>query len=103
MGAIIGTLIAGNIVKYGRKRGLLISNALLFIALVINLISSEWLFNLGKFIHGVAAGFFLFFSPVYLNEFVPVIIRGTIGGSTCLFIGFGAVTPLLIEIYSNSA
>ena len=75
----------------------------MFIGLVINLIQNVWLFNVGKFIHGVAVGFFLFFGPVYLNEFVPVHIRGVIGGSTSLFIGFGAATPFkFIELYSKN-
>ena len=100
---MIGALYAGNIAIYGRKMGLYICNGLLIVGLGITLSSNIWIFSLGKFIHGVSAGFFLFFGPVYLNEFVPVIIRGTMGGSTSVLIGVGAAIPFkFIPMYSKN-
>ena len=100
-GATVGALNAGRIAKYGRRNGLFICNALLIVGLTINLLPNLWLFAIGKFIHGISAGFYLFFGPVYLNEFVPTIIRGTVGGSTSVLIGVGAAIPFkFISMYS---
>ena len=100
---MFGALNAGNIAKYGRKMGLYFSNFLMMTGIAITFSSNIWLFGLGKFIHGESAGFFLFFGPVYLNEFVPVIIRGTMGGTTSVLIGAGAAIPIkLMPLYSKN-
>ena len=67
LGAIIGAPLAGNLAKYGIKRGLYVSNLILIVGLCVTFLPNIWLFALGRFIHGMSVGFYLFYGPVYLS------------------------------------
>lgn len=84
LGGILGALVSGIVAdKFGRKRGMLIVNFIVFITILVNS-SSKYLKSYesilaGRFLGGVYSGLFTGVLPLYLNETSPMNMRGIIG------------------------
>ncbi len=82
MGAAIGTLTAGNFVKYGKKNCIHGANLIVILGAALTLVRLKEILLLGRFIYGLAAGSFCVFVPSYISEITPTELRGTFGSST---------------------
>ncbi|MBN2210556.1 MAG: sugar porter family MFS transporter [Sedimentisphaerales bacterium] len=101
LGCIFGASIAGSLAdKYGRKK-IMITAAVLFLvsAILTSLPKSLWLFNLARFIGGVAVGLSSPVSPMYIAEIAPAKIRGALVTLNQLAITFGIVAAYLADLW----
>jgi len=99
LGCILGASIAGSLAdKFGRKK-IMIAAATLFLASAIltSLPKSLILFNLARFIGGIAIGLSSPISPTYIAEISPAKIRGALVTLNQLAITFGIVAAYLAD------
>ncbi|OMJ89606.1 hypothetical protein SteCoe_8233 [Stentor coeruleus] len=80
IGAIFGGMVTGILSnKYGRRGSIMIMDFVMFIGSCIVILPSNWLFGIGRFITGVASGFFLTIGPIFINEITPDELIPTYG------------------------
>ncbi|OMJ89584.1 hypothetical protein SteCoe_8206 [Stentor coeruleus] len=108
IGAVFGGMTAGILSnKYGRRGSIMIADSVMFFGSCIVVLPSTWSFGIGRFITGVASGFFLTIAPVFINEITPdeliptygpiVQITNNIGVVVAYFLGL----PLPSEDYND--
>ena len=98
LGAMIGALLSGSFLKYGKLRGILILNVVLLIAIGICLTGNIHAIAFARFFWGLCAGSFSVYCPKYLAEFIPIELRGTLGGLNQLLITCGYATPAIMSV-----
>jgi MFS family permease len=99
LGCILGASIAGSLAdKYGRKK-IMITAATLFLisAVLTSLPKSLVLFNIARFVGGIAIGLSSPISPMYIAEIAPAKIRGALVTLNQLAITFGIVAAYLTD------
>lgn len=99
--AIVGSLLGGQIADLiGRKRVLMITFAITFVAITMEFIATtNALFFGGKFLNGFAVGALAAISVVYIGEVTPLALRGFF---TCLNALAYTVGPLTIALILNT-
>ena len=101
VGCIVGALTGGFFSdRYGRKR-VLISTAILFwISAVLTAIPKDiWMFNLARFVGGLAIGVSMPISGIYLAEVAPARVRGRVVTMNQLAITFGILISYVAGWY----
>ena len=99
LGCILGASIAGSLAdRYGRKK-IMITAATLFLvsAVLTALPKSLVLFNIARFIGGIAIGLSSPVSPMYIAEISPADKRGALVTLNQLAITFGIVAAYLVD------
>lgn len=99
LGCICGATIAGSLAdKFGRKK-IMMAAALLFLisAVLTALPKTLLLFNVARFIGGIAIGLSSPISPMYIAEIAPARIRGAMVTLNQLAITFGIVAAYLTD------
>ncbi|XP_001950963.1 solute carrier family 2, facilitated glucose transporter member 1 isoform X2 [Acyrthosiphon pisum] len=84
VGGMVGGLSTGFVAeKFGRKGGLLVSNALVILSAALQgvskMYSSYELIIIGRFIIGINSGLNAGLTPMYLAEISPMNLRGSVG------------------------
>ena len=72
IGCAIGSLIGGMVIGSGRRRTLIIFNAIIIVGTILTCILNFWTIFLGKILFGIAAATVQIAAPVMINETVPV-------------------------------
>ena len=98
LGAMIGALVSGQFVRYGKLRMLLILNGILLTSIAACMIENIYVIATARFFWGIVAGSVTVFVPKYLNEFVPLELRGAFGGIPALGITTGIAIPAVLSI-----
>jgi len=99
LGCILGAAIAGSLAdRFGRKK-VLISAAFLFLvsAVLTAIPETLLLFNVARFVGGVAIGLSSPISPMYIAEISPARIRGALVTLNQLAITFGIVVAYVAD------
>jgi MFS family permease len=79
-GACVGTLTGGKLAgRLGRRKTLLAADFVAIVAAAINCIPYTPTFLLGRFLGGYTAGTAAAVNPLYINEYSPKQLRGTLG------------------------
>lgn len=99
LGCILGASIAGSLAdKHGRKKIMITAASLFLISAVLtSLPKSLVLFNIARFIGGIAIGLSSPVSPMYIAEIAPAKIRGALVTLNQLAITFGIVAAYLAD------
>ncbi|CAG9328423.1 unnamed protein product [Blepharisma stoltei] len=92
VGALLSAVYAGVTAnKYGRRKALMFADILGAIAALITIIPYTATFAIGRFLSGIAVGFFSTVPPVYLSEISPPRMSGKIGALTEFQLSIGLV------------
>ena len=70
-GLVIGSLLAGVITKYGRRKALMYSNYIVFLSTALLMVLNIYTILVGRFLLGFAGGVFICASNLYISETVP--------------------------------
>ena len=97
-GAMTGALGAGVFVKYGKLKMILVLNVILMISVGFCMIQNIYVIAVARFFWGMCAGSYSVFCPKYLSEFVPIEIRGTLGGIPQFMVCVGIAIPALLSL-----
>lgn len=76
LGSAIGAIIAGPFARIGKWRAIIISDVILSVGAAIALIKNQYVILVGRFIYGMACGLFSVFCPLFINETVPIEVKG---------------------------
>ena len=97
-GAMVGALCSGSVVKYGKLKMILILNVILIVSIGACMIENIYVIATGRFFWGLCAGSFSVVCPKYLSEFVPIEVRGTLGGIPQFMVCVGIAIPALLSL-----
>lgn len=95
----VGALGAGMVVKYGRLKCLIMANFLTIVSCAIQVFYKNFaLFNVGRFLYGLAVGGFSVFSNQYVSEIAPTEISGPAGSMMQVSVVVGGLIPTSIGL-----
>lgn len=103
LGGMLGALGTAYLAeKFGRRGGLLINNALVFIAAALlgfsKLARSYEMLILGRFVIGLNSGLNAGLAPMYLTEISPIHLRGAVGTIYQLIIAFSILVSQILGL-----
>lgn len=79
VGAMIAAFTAGNFIKYGKWRMIIISEMLLIVSAGLCLINNYWIIFVGRFFWGMTAGALNCYTPAFISEIAPNEYKGPFG------------------------
>ena len=82
LGAAIGSLTSGPLMKIGKKNCIHLTNAVVIIGATMTLIHKVEVVAAGRFLYGLGAGAFSVFVPSFINEVTPTELKGPFGSAT---------------------
>ena len=103
VGGLIGSLSGGYVAdKFGRKRGLLYTQAFSIAGAILMGCSkaahSFEMLMIGRFFVGLSCGLFTGLSPLYVAEISPIKIRGAMGTVNQLAVTSGILTSMVLGL-----
>lgn len=106
IGGFIASVLVGSSElssSVGRRSMSKLTSGIYFLGSIIMAVSNSfWLFNIGRFITGVAAGLSLVVSPIWVNELTPINHRGLLGSCLQLAVAMGILLAQLVGyLWSN--
>ena len=97
-GAAVGALFSSSFVKYGKKRMIQVLNVILLCSIGVCMINNIYVIAGGRFFWGLCAGSYTVFCPKYLNEYLPLELKGSFGGINQLMCTVGIMLPSLMSL-----
>lgn len=91
-GLMLGSLSVAPILKYGRRRTVIIMNFVAFFAVIMTLILNLVLICIGKFLFGFSSGALIVAASFFVNETVPSEHSDAFGFTT----NFGVIIGFMI-------
>ncbi|CAH2352146.1 probable metabolite transport protein [[Candida] railenensis] len=103
VGGFVSSIILGSSkisTAFGRKKVSII-NSLLFCLGSFSMAMSNklWMFNLGRFVTGLAGGSSLVVSPILINELTPINHRGFLGSILQLAVAIGILMAQIVGYF----
>ena len=94
IGIASGALSAGPLARFGRWKGIMITNIFVFLGNGLSLIPTFFpeYFNViypARLVYGLAAGSFCVYCPKYINETAPIVVKGSFGAFTSVSFSIG--------------
>jgi MFS family permease len=88
-GAAIGAFTIGSFIKWGKRNCLHLANAIMIASCLMMQIKILYVIAVGRFFQGYAVGCLSVLVPSFINEIVPIELKGPLGSATQFFITFG--------------
>ena len=98
LGALLGAIGGGVIIKFGRRKVLLWFNIVAAIAITLTMFLSVELICLGRLLFGICAGVFLVAAPKMLDETIPVSHLAIFGTVTNTFLSLGITVAIMMGV-----
>ena len=103
LGAFFGSIICGWLIKFGRRKMLLITNMMLTISILYMLVSQDFYsFVISRFMYGISVGSFSWVWSVFVKEIVPVKDAGFFGAFNQFMITAGIMVASIFGLLSGS-
>lgn len=93
---VVTSFIAPFFLKYGKRRTMIFNTLLCFVGSAFSVIDGVWSLCIGRFICGVSAGYFALACPKFINETVPLEMKGSMGSMVQVALTFGILVPSLM-------
>ena len=94
LGCAFGALFSGKLVDFGRWKCLIAANILTILSCLMQLLYNDYLiFNVARFLYGLAIGGFSVFSNQFVSEIAPKEISGPVGGMFQVMLVTGGLIP----------
>ena len=97
-GTVVGSLCSGAFTKYGKKRMIVLFDFALLTVIGICMVNNIYVIVFGRFWWGFFAGGMSVFGPKYLNEFLPIELKGSYGGFNPLMLTIGIMVPSCFSV-----
>ena len=98
LGIMIGALFSAPFVKFGKLNMIVVLNVILMASVASAMIENIYVIATARFFWGMCAGSYTFFAPRYLSEFVPLEVRGALGGMPALLLTTGIAVPAILSL-----
>ena len=99
VGAVLSSPVAGSLSNiFGRKNTLLIGNLVGLAGACTTVMPSTILFGTGRFVTGLAVGFYTTVAPVYISEMSSVRLRGKLGSLFVMLLTTGIMSGLVVGL-----
>ena len=95
---MIGALFSGSFTKYGKKRMIQVLNIILLCAVAVCMVNNIYVIAVGRFFWGICAGSYTVMCPKFLNEFLPLEVKGSFGAVNQLMCTVGIMLPSLMSL-----
>ena len=95
---MLGALFSGNFTKYGKKRMIQVINVVLLCSVGICMINNIYVIAVGRFFWGICAGSFTVMCPKFLNEYLPIELKGSFGAINQLMCTAGIMLPSVMSL-----
>ncbi len=94
----IGALGSAPFTKFGKKICIHITNFVVMIACGLQQVKRLEVILAGRFLYGICGGAFSVFVPSFINEVIPIELKGYFGCSTQIFLTFGIMIANLLGV-----
>lgn len=95
---MIGALFSGNFTKYGKKRMIQILNVILLCTVGVCMINNIYVIAVGRVFWGLCAGSYTVMCPKFLNEYLPIELKGSFGAINQLLCTGGIMLPSVMSL-----
>lgn len=105
LGGVVGAMISGFVAdKFGRKKGMMLVNAIVILTGILFVISKSIPTYLtlvaGRALGGLYSGLFTGILPIFLNEISPSNLRGAVGTVNQLVVVIGILSANILGLKS---
>ena len=101
VGAIVGSLIAPYLMQKGKRKAIILLDALIVISLAVTAFMPQIVMPVhivAKFFQGIAGGAVTAVCPTMINEFAPIEMAGVLGGFNQVFAAIGFLLSSLLAL-----
>mmetsp|Transcript_15113 Transcript_15113/g.19110 ORF Transcript_15113/g.19110 Transcript_15113/m.19110 type:complete len:193 (-) Transcript_15113:971-1549(-) len=91
--------ISGRLIKYGRRKALILSAVLGIIGTAITIYEKVWAIIFGRLIYGLSVGIIAIAMPRLMEETVPSNLTGAYGGLYCLSFAFATLLAYALAVF----
>ena len=96
---MISAALSGSLVKYGRRKALLISALIGIIGTAITIVENFWAIIFGRLLYGFSVGIIAIAMPRLMEETVPLNLTGAYGGLYCLSFAFATLLAYALAVF----
>jgi MFS family permease len=96
LGAAIGSFAGGKLIQYGRRKMMIIFNAIGIIAVLMTLVLNVYSICFGRLLFGFCGGIFGVALPRMIEETIPQNLLGPFGVVTNLSVNTGSLVAILV-------
>ena len=96
LGFLIGSLLGGQLIKYGRRKIIIIFNIIAMIATSMCMILDIYSIMLGRCLFGICCGTFMVAVPKYIDETCPKSELSLFGTMTNMMLSVGVTLSIIL-------
>jgi len=96
---MISAALSGSLVKYGRRKALILSAVIGIVGSGITIIQNFWAIIIGRLFYGFSVGIIAIAMPRLMEETVPSNLNGAYGGLYCLSFAFATLLAYALAVF----
>ena len=96
---MISAALSGSLIKYGRRRALIMSACIGIVGTAITIYENFWAIIVGRLIYGFSVGIIAIAMPRLMEETVPSNLTGFYGGLYCLSFAFATLIAYMFAVF----
>ena len=96
---MISAALSGSLVKYGRRKALILSAFIGIVGTGITIVQNFWAIIIGRLFYGFSVGIIAIAMPRLMEETVPSNLNGAYGGLYCLSFAFATLLAYALAVF----